>query len=113
MEAARLANTSRGSLSRSCRTPRVLTPKYWEVGPGMPSSLNPGATRGARLASSWMVIFRWLVVGAVMGSAEVWRQKRAGNALLNEETRYHDANMQGIDALSRRNCKKLLKALGW
>jgi hypothetical protein len=58
-------------LSRSCRTPRVLTPKYWDVGPGIPSSLNPGATRGERLVSSWMIVLRWLVVGAVMESTEV------------------------------------------
>src|SRR6185436_8252040 len=67
IEELRLAKTSRGSLSRSCLTPSVLIPKYCEVGPGIPSSLKPGATRGSRLEISVSRALRGVIVAAVMG----------------------------------------------
>src|SRR6202140_1022104 len=67
IDAARLAKTSFGSLSRSCLTPRMLTPKYWEVGPGIPSLLKPRAIRGSREEISFKRALRGVIAAAVMG----------------------------------------------
>src|SRR5882762_8504830 len=66
IDAARLAKTSFGSLSRSCLTPRILTPKYWEVGPGIPSLLKPRAIRGSRVEISLRRSLRVVIPAAVM-----------------------------------------------
>jgi hypothetical protein len=66
MEAARLPKTSFGSLSRNCLTPRILTPKYWEVGPGIPSLLKPRAIRGSRVEISLRRALRVVIPAAVM-----------------------------------------------
>src|SRR5512132_2702604 len=71
MDAARLVNTSFGSLSRSCRTPKVLTPKYWDVDPGIPSSLKPGAILGSRLVISFRRVLRGVRAAVIWNSALV------------------------------------------
>src|SRR4051812_18794470 len=112
MEAARLAKTSRGSLSRSCRTPRVLMPKYFEVAPGIPSSSNPGATLGERLVSSWMTAFLELLAGAVIGLCTgLCKANRARNAHLIGQIAGCSALMQGIRAISCQYCKFLVTGL--
>src|SRR5258708_22880406 len=70
MAATSLAYTSFGSLSRICRAPKVLMPKYADVGKcdePFPLTLACDA-RGIRAASSRSVDFLGGRTGAVMGS---------------------------------------------
>jgi hypothetical protein len=61
-----LLNTSAGSFSRICRTPKVLTPKYSEMRVEEPLSLMLGGVRTSRSVISWMIALRDVSVGVVM-----------------------------------------------
>jgi hypothetical protein len=68
--------------------------------------LNPGATRGERLVSSWMMALRWLVVAGVMA---LWSwgssTDSAKTAQSPRQIRIETAEMQGTRPGLCQDCK--------
>src|SRR5712672_1607615 len=112
IEAARLPKTSFGSLSRSCLTPRMLTPKYWEVGPGIPSLLKPRAIRGSRVEISLRRSLRVVIPAAVMAVCDGENVgKSALTAHLIDKIVYLGQKTQARSPFSCVICKNAAKRL--
>src|SRR5258705_3864746 len=77
---------SRGSLSRICRTPKVLMPKYSDVGALAPFSLCGDSERPSRAVISWMTALRGDREDAGIAGGPRWkvgRLERQNSRILN------------------------------